>query len=232
MFHRALQVFTGITVGLAVAAVYLTLRPPSDPVPAAASGVLHFEPYTAPELALEDTRGNPVSVDDFRGEVTLVFFGFANCPDVCPLTLAHWSRALEILEPEGRSFRGLFVSIDPDRDTPEALERYMTAFDPSLLALTGSPGVLDRTAAAWGVHVAIGAGAGGGHEDHLRHDPPEAGEPAGAHAAHAPQAPGAPSYEVVHSGSTFVVDRAGRVVAMLAPFTLPDEIVSSLAPWL
>ncbi|HWQ38284.1 MAG TPA: SCO family protein [Burkholderiales bacterium] len=76
---------------------------------------------------------------DFRGKVVVVFFGFTHCPDVCPTTLAELAAARRMLGERGERVQVLLVTVDPQRDTPELLSRYVTAFDPSFLGLTGSP---------------------------------------------------------------------------------------------
>ena len=79
-------------------------------------------------------------------------FGFTHCPDVCPTTLMDWSNVLASLGPDGDRLKVLFISVDPERDTPAALKSYMTSFDPRITALTGSAGELAAVAAAFGAH--------------------------------------------------------------------------------
>lgn len=95
------------------------------------------------DFHLTDANGNARSLADYRGKVVFLFFGFTQCPDVCPTSL---SRAAEIkhgLGPDGERFQVLFVTIDPERDTPEVLKAYTGAFDPSFVGLYGD---LKRTA--------------------------------------------------------------------------------------
>jgi cytochrome oxidase Cu insertion factor (SCO1/SenC/PrrC family) len=174
-----------------------------------------------------------VTLEEYRGEVTLVFFGFANCPDVCPLTLARWTRALNTLAERGGRFQGIFVSVDPGRDTPEALERWMSHFHPSILALTGSPEEIQATAAAWNVHVRVHAptGAGAPATDPHAHHRDAMGGP-GTEDLPLPPSPaeGRADYLVEHSSRTFVVDREVRVVSTFPAFLEADEIVQLLEP--
>jgi protein SCO1 len=88
-------------------------------------------------LSLPDIDGNPRTLADFKGKVTVVFFGFTQCPDVCPTTLAELAEVKKRLGPQGAKVQGLFVTLDPERDKPELLKAYMQGFDPSFIALRG-----------------------------------------------------------------------------------------------
>lgn len=99
----------------------------------------------AQKLALPDAEGKPRSLEEFRGKVVFVFFGFTNCPDICPTTMAELAQVKKLLGDDGAKLQGVFVSLDPERDTPELLRNYAQAFDPSFVALRGSP---EQTAAA------------------------------------------------------------------------------------
>lgn len=124
---------------LALLAGALVARAPG-PEAAAWNGTVMQPPLAIEDFALTAHHGGPVRLSDFRGEVVLLFFGFASCPDVCPATLSEVDRALASLGPEraGR-VQVLFVSVDPERDTPAALADYVTHFDPSFLGATGTP---------------------------------------------------------------------------------------------
>lgn len=93
-----------------------------------------------PPLAftLVDDSGAAASAADYRGKTVLVFFGYTHCPDVCPTTLANLSQVLKQLGPAADSVRVLFVSVDPQRDTPKLLKGYAAAFAPQVVGLTGS----------------------------------------------------------------------------------------------
>lgn len=99
----------------------------------------------ARRLQLPDADGRMRSLDEFKGKLVAVFFGYTQCPDVCPTTLQQLVEAKRLLGPDGDKLQGLFVSVDPARDTPEILKAYTGAFDPSFIALRGSD---DETAAA------------------------------------------------------------------------------------
>ena len=89
-------------------------------------------------LALPDVNGQPRTLGDFKGKVTVVFFGYTQCPDVCPTTMAELAQVKKSLGPDGDKLQAVFVTIDPERDTPEILKSYMASFDPSFIALRGS----------------------------------------------------------------------------------------------
>ena len=96
-------------------------------------------------LALPDVSGQQRTLADFKGKVTVVFFGYTQCPDVCPTTMAELAQVKKSLGADGDKLQGVFVTIDPERDTPEILKSYMASFDPSFVALRGT---VEQTQAA------------------------------------------------------------------------------------
>lgn len=100
----------------------------------------------AKELALTDHNGQPRRLRDFAGKVIVVFFGYTQCPDVCPTSMSELAEVKRSLGEQGDRLQGIFVTVDPERDTPEVLKAYMTNFDPSFLALRGSPSELATVA--------------------------------------------------------------------------------------
>lgn len=93
----------------------------------------------AKELSLADPDGRRRSLAEFKGRVVVVFFGFTHCPDVCPTTLAELATVKRELGADGQRLQGVFVTVDPERDTPELLKAYAANFDPSFVALRGTP---------------------------------------------------------------------------------------------
>ncbi|HEY8384396.1 MAG TPA: SCO family protein [Microvirga sp.] len=120
-----------IGVAALAAALVFTLAP-SRETPASAVG----GPF-----ALVNQDGRPVTEKDFAGQPYLVFFGFTHCPDVCPTTLFQISEVLKAAGPKGQGLKALFITVDPERDTPEVLKSYLGSFDERIVGLTG-----DRTA--------------------------------------------------------------------------------------
>ncbi len=90
----------------------------------------------AQDFALTDPSGQTRSLKDFKGKVVVVFFGFTQCPDVCPATMAELAEVKRQLGPDGDKLQGVFITVDPERDTPELLKAYMANFDPSFVALS------------------------------------------------------------------------------------------------
>lgn len=133
-----------LSLVLLAGAVWLTLagRDPGAPAPSAIGG-----PFT-----LVDQNGARVTQDDFKGQPTLVFFGFTHCPDVCPTTLFEISELMRKLGPE-RKLRALFVSVDPERDTPELMKSYLSSFDKRIVGLTGERPDVDAMLKAWRVYA-------------------------------------------------------------------------------
>jgi protein SCO1 len=97
-------------------------------------------------LELADPSGRVRHLEDFRGKAVVLFFGFTHCPDVCPTTLADISTAVKSLGPDAERVQVVFVTVDPERDKPEDLAKYVGAFDPRFLALRGDPGATQRVA--------------------------------------------------------------------------------------
>ena len=97
-------------------------------------------------LELTDQNGKLRHLEDWRGKAVVLFFGFTHCPDVCPTTLADVAGALKTLGPDAGRVQVLFVTVDPERDTPQALAAYVSAFDPSFLALRGDADATQRVA--------------------------------------------------------------------------------------
>jgi len=90
-------------------------------------------------LSLPDIDGKPRTLADFKGKVTAVFFGYTQCPDACPTTMAELAQVKKALGADGDKLQGVFVSLDPERDTPAILKSYLASFDPSFIALRGTP---------------------------------------------------------------------------------------------
>jgi protein SCO1/2 len=93
----------------------------------------------AKELSLTDPDGKTRTLADFKGKVLVVFFGYTQCPDVCPTTMAELAQVKQELGPDGDRVQGIFVSVDPERDTSALLKEYVASFDPSFVALRGTP---------------------------------------------------------------------------------------------
>jgi protein SCO1/2 len=91
----------------------------------------------AKDFALPDTEGKVRTLKDFKGKAVVVFFGYTQCPDVCPTTMAEIAEAKKLLGPDGSKVEGVFITVDPERDKPELLKAYMANFGPDMVALRG-----------------------------------------------------------------------------------------------
>jgi protein SCO1 len=101
---------------------------------------------------LTDQTGKEVTDQDMKGRPFLVFFGFTHCPEVCPTTLFEVSEILRALGPDADKMRALFITVDPERDTPPVMKDYLSSFDPHLAGLTGDPAAIAAVAKAYRVY--------------------------------------------------------------------------------
>lgn len=110
---------------------------------------------------MPDFTGKMRSLGEFEGKVVLVFFGYTQCPDVCPTTLAEAAEALKKLGPKAKDVQVIFITVDPERDTPELLAQYVPAFHPSFVGLRGDAAQLDRVAKLFKIYYAKSPSPGG-----------------------------------------------------------------------
>jgi protein SCO1/2 len=108
----------------------------------------------ARDFALTDHNGKPRTLADFKGKVVVMFFGYTQCPDVCPTTMAEMANVVKELGPAGKDVQVLFVTVDPERDTKELLASYVPAFNPTFLGLYGDAAATARTAKEFKVYYA------------------------------------------------------------------------------
>jgi protein SCO1/2 len=116
------------------------------------------------DFALQDQNGQTFKLSDHRGKVVPFFFGYTFCPDVCPLTLSTWKRANDALGADAAQVKFVYVTVDPQRDTPEKLKTHLAVFSSDFIGLTGSPEALKEVYADFGVYaekVNVAASAAG-----------------------------------------------------------------------
>jgi len=152
----------------------------------------------AKDFRLTDHNGQPRSLQDFRGKVVVVFFGFTQSPDVCPTALAELTEVRRALGAEGGKVQGLFITVDPGRDTPEVLKAYMASFDPSFLALRGEPAQLEQVAKDFKIYYKKVEG----------------------------KTPG--TYTMDHTAAHFVYDTQGRLRLYVRPGTGPKVVAEDI----
>ena len=147
-----------------------------------------------------ESREGPLALRDLRGKVVLLYFGYTYCPDVCPTNLGFIAMALERLTPQQlERVQVLFVSVDPERDTPERLAEYGAYFHPKVLGLTGTPEQLAHIAALYGAA-------------YRKVEQPES----------------ATGYLVDHSSYTYLIDPAGNLHGILDHATAPKRIAAAV----
>ena len=179
--------FTRISAAL-VALSVLTACTPAGP----SRGVKLEPPRTVAAFTFRSATGAPISTAPGPGQVAVIFFGYTHCPDVCPTTLADWQRTKARLGAKASKVRFLFVSIDPERDTPEIAARYAARFDPSFIGLSGDDATTTAMLTAFGASAARDT---------------------------ATPTTTATGYLVSHSAQLFLVNDRGQLIAMY-PFGL------------
>lgn len=141
----------GLLFGLILGAVLLLatgvwrLRPPQ------LHGFVMQSPHPVANFTLMGAEGKAISLRDFRGQVVLLYFGYTYCPDVCPATLVELKQAVQALDKDAAEVQMIMVSVDPERDTPESLQEYVSYFHPSFIGLTGTESEVLAAATPLGV---------------------------------------------------------------------------------
>jgi protein SCO1/2 len=162
-------------------------------------GTQYDDPQTAPDFELSATDGETFRLSDQRGKVTLMFFGYTSCPDVCPTTLAEANQVLKGLGDDSEQVRFVFITVDPERDTPEVLDTYVKAFNPAIIGLTGSPDQLSAVRQDYGIFA---------EKEALENS--------------------AVGYVVNHTARVFLVDAEGRLRLSYSYGTPPEDIVEDI----
>ncbi len=102
-------------------------------------------------FSLTDINNNPITEKSFQIKNAALFFGFTHCPDVCPITLNKLSIILDELEKENKTLKVFFISIDPERDTPEVMRNYLNSFEDKFIGITGEPEKIFKLSQSWGI---------------------------------------------------------------------------------
>ena len=103
------------------------------------------------EFSLKDMNNNLITDESFQGPLTAIFFGFTNCPDICPMTLNKMDIAISRLKKENKSLKLFFISVDPERDTPEVVKDYLNSFENNFVGITGEPEKIYLLSQSWGI---------------------------------------------------------------------------------
>lgn len=156
----------------------------------------------APEFTLESADRGDVSLSDFRGRAVLMFFGYTQCPDVCPLTMHKLRLAMDELGEPRQDVQVLLITVDPEMDSPQRLREYLVNFDDDFVGLSGTREELEAVASVYGAYmgtVSTPEPAVAGDDPHAGHD---------AHAGHGAHRP--PPRLIDHTSHVFGIDRRGN----------------------
>lgn len=200
-------IIAALTVTLIVAGV-MFLR-----VPAFRGKVI--EPRTtAPGFAFMNQDRQTVRLEDYRGKIVLIYFGFTNCPDACPATLGTWKNVYTTLGAEADQVRFVFISIDPKRDTPERMKEFLNTFNPNFIGLTGTMAAIDDAALSYLVfkYADDEEAYTSGHQ-HSDSTLPEL----------TPN-----TYKIYHSSLTYAVDRSGRIALVFPLDTTAQDVTADV----
>jgi protein SCO1/2 len=165
--------------------------------PAAFKAGVFDPPRQAPEFSLQGSDGHELDLDRYRGKVILLAFGYSSCTAVCPITLNTFAQALRKLGPAASAVQVVYVTVDPERDTPARLKKFLGAFDPTFVGGTGTEKQLEQVRKDYGVS--------------------------------ATKIPYGNTYSYDHSSFTYLLDRNGRIRALMPYGHSPDDFVSDLS---
>ncbi len=107
--------------------------------------------FKGSEFSLKDMDNNVITDESFKGPLTAIFFGFTNCPDICPMTLNKMDIAISRLKKENKSLKLFFISVDPERDKPEVVKDYLSSFENNFVGITGEPEKIYLLSQSWGI---------------------------------------------------------------------------------
>ena len=107
--------------------------------------------FKGSSFSLKDVNNNPINEKSFEGPLTALFFGFTHCPDVCPMTLNILDIIIDRLEKDNKKLKVVFISIDPERDSPEVMRNYINSFNNKFIGITGKPEKIFLLSQSWGI---------------------------------------------------------------------------------
>ena len=195
MMRRAFNSWAGAAL-LALAISVPALGQEPDPERAAKwmDDLMWGRGHVGGPFELIDQTGRKRTDADFRGELLLIFFGYTTCPDICPTELMQIGLAIDKLGAVGADVQPLFISVDPERDTPEVLAQYVTNFHPRLIGLTGTPEQVRKVADSYKAYYA-------------KYSPPDGAV-----------------YLIDHSGFTYLMGRSGEYLGFFPPGTSAERM--------
>ena len=169
----------------------------ADSAPASLKAGVLSPAMPAPELELSGSDGQPLSLARYRGKVVLLAFGFSNCGEVCPITLATLAGARKKLGPDASGVQVVYVTVDPERDDAAQMRKFLGSFDPSFVGGVGTRAQIDAAQRNYGISSTKNVQADGG-------------------------------YTIGHSSSIYMIDRAGKLAAVMPYGHTVDDFVHDL----
>ncbi len=188
-----LWLILGVLVGLLVVAFVFW------PQPYQLRGYQINPPAQASDFSLPDSNGQSFSLDQHKGQIVLIYFGYSNCPDICPTTLAQLEQVKKLLGKQASNLEVVFITIDPSRDTAERLKGYLAGFDPQFVGLTGTLQDLQPVWKAYGVYQLP------------------------------PAATSASDSEIDHSSHVYLIDKQGNLRLTYPFGTSVDDMVQDIS---
>lgn len=199
-WRGAVVVLAAALTGIATATLYARDKPSKDDRRADAARLMNDlmsgEAAVGGPFTLTDQNGNRKSLDDFRGKIVLLYFGYTFCPDVCPTDMSAIGRLMTLLGADGDKLQPVFITLDPERDTQAVLRKYAAAFHPRFVALRGTEDEVRRVATAYKIYF-------------------EKVTP-----------PGSSSYAIDHMAFIFLLDRKGKYIAFFPPGTTVERMAT------
>ncbi len=195
MNTRMVQVGLGLLVLIGVVIAVAVFIPKTESF----RGTLYDPALPAPEFELTQGNGSSFRLSEQRGDVVLLFFGYTSCPDVCPTTLSEMKRVMADLGADAERVQIVFVTVDPQRDTPQKLKEYVSIFNPTFIGLSGSMEELEKVWSDFGVYR---------EEEELPNS--------------------ATGYLVNHTARVYLIDRDGNLRLSYSYGTATDDFVHDL----
>lgn len=194
--RRSTRLMIVLLIVITACLIWLT-RGETPPGEAAGTGT----PAIGGAFALTDQNGNAVTDANFRGKLMLVFFGFTHCPDICPAALGTLTDVMNKLQANATKVTPIFITVDPERDTPARMKEYIAPFHPTIVGLSGDKQATEQVEQAYKVYAAKRAAEG---------------EPAGE------------GYMMDHSGFIYLMGTDGQYLAHFTPEDDADEITAAV----
>lgn len=218
--RKILFLLTLLVIGSASALLWLSHKAEEQSVAVTGDALI------GGKFTLTDQNGKPVKDEDLRGQVLLVFFGFTHCPDICPVTVKTLSDLVDSLGDKATQVTPVFITVDPERDTPEAMKTYLANFNARIVGLTGTPEQIKQVAQLYKAYYsksavpAADAATPSKEEHEHEHEHDHAQMHGGDHG----------NYGVDHSGYIYMMGRDGKYIRIFPYNVEQQELLRALTP--